>query len=143
MLPSARGLPLHAHGPLLFRLLHGLFGAAAAVEEQQIPRVLIEIALAGLEHGDHVFLRLVLGVNLFQPLPQDGVNFLCIRQPDFNKLLIVPDVHLQIEPTSFNILSFLIFPAAYARPPASPPAKSPEARRPPCGAARPAPGAFR
>ena len=63
MLPSARGLPLHAHGPLLFRLLHGLFGAAAAVEEQQIPRVLIKIALAGLEHGDHVFLRLILGVN--------------------------------------------------------------------------------
>ena len=39
-------LPLHAHGPLLFRLLHGLFGAAAAVEEQQIPRVLVKVALA-------------------------------------------------------------------------------------------------
>lgn len=143
LLPSARCLPLHAHGLLLFCLLHGLFGAAAAVEEQQVPRVLIKIALAGLEHGDHVFLRLVLGVNLFQPLPQDGVNFFCIRQPDFNKLLIVPDVHLQIKPASFNILSFLIFPAAYARPPVLPPAKSPVARRPPCGAARPAPGAFR
>ena len=46
MLPSARGLSLHACGPLLFRLLHGLFGAAAAVEEQQIPRVLVKIALA-------------------------------------------------------------------------------------------------
>lgn len=65
LLPSARCLPLHAHGPLLFRLLHGLFGAAAAVEEQQIPRVLVKVALAGLEHGDHVFLRLILGVNLF------------------------------------------------------------------------------
>lgn len=64
-LSSARGLPLHAHGALLFRLLHGLFGAAAAVEEQQIPRVLVKVALAGLEHGDHVFLRLILGVNLF------------------------------------------------------------------------------
>ena len=49
---------------LLFCLLHGLFGAAVAVEEQQIPRVLIKIALAGLEHGDHVFLRFILGVNL-------------------------------------------------------------------------------
>ena len=49
MLPSARGLSLHARGALLFRLLHGLFGAAAAVEEQQTPRVLIKIALAGLE----------------------------------------------------------------------------------------------
>lgn len=143
LLPSARGLPLHAHGLLLLRLLHGLFGAAAAIEEQQIPRVLIKITLAGLEHGDHVFLRLILGVNLFQPLPQDGVNFFCIRQPDFNKLLIVPDVHLQIEPASFNILSFLIFPAAYAWSPAWPPAKSPAGCRPPCGAARPAPGAFR
>ena len=84
MLPSARYSSLHAHGPLLLRLLHGLFGATAAIEEQQIPRVLIKIALAGLEHGDHVFLRLILGVNLFQPLPQDGVNFFCIRQPDFN-----------------------------------------------------------
>ena len=64
LLPSARCLPLHTHGPLLFRPLHGLFGAAAAVEDQQIPRVLIKIALAGLEHGDHVFLRLILGVNL-------------------------------------------------------------------------------
>ena len=49
MLPSARCSSLHARGPLLFRLLHGLFGAAAAVEEQQIPRVLIKITLAGLE----------------------------------------------------------------------------------------------
>ena len=48
LLPSARGLPLHAHGLLLLRLLHGLFGAAAAIEEQQIPRVLIKITLAGL-----------------------------------------------------------------------------------------------
>ena len=64
LLPSALRLPLHTHGPLLFCLLHGLFGAAAAVEEQQVPRVLIKIALAGLEHGDHVFLRLILGVNL-------------------------------------------------------------------------------
>ena len=64
LLPSALCLPLHARGPLLFRLLHGRFGAAAAVEEQQIPRVLVKIALAGLEHGDHVFLRLILGVNL-------------------------------------------------------------------------------
>ena len=45
LLPSARCLPLHTHGPLLFRLLHGLFGAAAAIEEQQIPRVLVKIAL--------------------------------------------------------------------------------------------------
>ena len=64
MLPSALCLPLHARGPLLFRLLHGLFGAAPPVEEQQIPHVLIKITLAGLEHGDHVFLRLILGVNL-------------------------------------------------------------------------------
>lgn len=64
MLPSALRLPLHTRGTLLFRLLHGLFGAAAAVEEQQIPRVLVKVALAGLEHGNHVFLRLILGVNL-------------------------------------------------------------------------------
>ncbi len=64
MCPSAQCSVLHAHGPLFFRLLHGLFGAAAAVEEQQIPRVLVKVALAGLEHGDHVFLRLILGVNL-------------------------------------------------------------------------------
>ena len=64
MFPSARSSAHHARGLLLFRLLHGLLGAAAAVEEQQIPRVLIKIALAGLEHGDHVFLRLILGVNL-------------------------------------------------------------------------------
>ena len=33
LLPSALCLPLHAHGTLIFRLLHGLFGATAAVEE--------------------------------------------------------------------------------------------------------------
>lgn len=67
-LPSACGLPLHARSTLLFRLLHGLFGAAAAVEEQQVPHILVKIALAGLEHGDHIFLRLIPGVNLFVAL---------------------------------------------------------------------------
>ena len=100
--PSARRSVLDVSDPLLFLPLHGLLGAAAPVIQQQSQCAFIKVALAGLKHGHHVFFRLVFGVNLLQPLPQDRIGLFRVVQPDFHNFLVIPDVHLQIKPASLT-----------------------------------------
>ena len=57
---------------MLFRLLDSAFRTAAAIEKQQIFRVLVQVARAGFEHGDQIFFRLVFGVNVLEAFSQGG-----------------------------------------------------------------------
>lgn len=94
--------------------LHGQLRAALFVIDQQAARALIEIILAGLEHGDCVFFCFAGGVKGFETRLNLRVVLFGNGLPDFNNSGIVMHGRYQIRHAPFRI-AFAIWERLYAR----------------------------
>ena len=66
--------------------MHCPLGSTAAIEQQQVARILIQIPLAGQEHRNGVFGALILCVQLLELLLDLFVCLLGVGEHDFNDL---------------------------------------------------------
>ena len=99
------------------------------------------MAVLAVRFSYQIFFLFIVVVDVFQIRTQFLVFLFSLGQPDFNQLLFISDMHLQIESHSLAFPIFLIFPALYTAHAFSPPAGSPAAEFPRYGEAPQAPGA--